>query len=357
MSHLYHTIVIGAGQAGLAAGYYLQRAGRDFLILDGHERVGDNWRQRWAGLRLFSPQRYNALPGLAPSGGEWHLPTRLELADYLEGYAQHFGLPLSLACTCARAQKDPNGYWTLTTSRGDYRTQRLVIATGAYRTPAIPGAVADTFPADVRQLHSSEVRDVADLADAATSVLVVGAGASGQQLTRLLAATGARVTLAGPKVPNLPRRLLHKDIYWWLYHSGMMTLRTDRYPGKLLLGNGGGDVTVGETPLPPTVNRVTTEIVSWREGSLRWHCHKTAPSPLPWPAAGTKGLVVWCTGYRNAYPWLPPAMLDEAGQPRRDGGRSTVYPEVTFLGLPNLRRPNSSLVGGVGADAAAVVSP
>ena len=355
MPHLHHTIVIGAGQAGLAAGYYLQQAGQDFLIIDGHERVGDNWRTRWAGLRLFSPQRYNALPGLPPPGGDWHLPSRLELADYLEDYAKHFSLPLNLACTCDHARKTDDGHWVLSTNKGELRARHLVVATGAYRTPKIPQAVADTFPATVEQLHSSEVRDPQALADENTDVLVVGAGASGQQLARLFAQTGAAVTLAGSEVGNLPRRFLGKDIYWWLYHSGMMRVPTDRFPGKQIFREDSGVVTVAEPALPPEIRRVKTHLVAYREGYLRWACRKTAPAATPWPTAGKKGLVVWCTGFANRYPWLPARMLGEDGQPLLDGARSAVFPEVVFLGLPNLRRPNSSLVGGVGADANAVL--
>jgi len=361
MPHLHHTIVIGAGQAGLAAGYYLKQADRDFMILDAHARVGDNWRERWEGLRLFSPQRYNALPGLPPPGGEWHLPSRLEVADYLEHYAGYFALPLTSHCTCVRAQivsgSELGGIWELETTQGTFRAQNIIVATGAYRTPWLPGAVADTFPGDVKQYHSSEIRDVADVADAGTAALLIGAGASGQQLSRLLLDRGTKVTLLGPKLGNLPRALLGKDIYWWLYKSGLITLRTDRGPGKWL-ANEAGDVTVAETCPEghPNFRRVQNHLVKYAPDGLRFRCEKTTPKPLPWPEAGTtRAIVIWCTGYRNAYPWLPAAMLDENDAPLLEQGRSTVYPEVTFLGLPNLRRTNSSLLGGVGEDARVLV--
>jgi len=364
VSQPLHTIVIGAGQAGLAAGYYLKQAGRDFMILDAHERVGDNWRKRWEGLRLFSPQRYNGLPGLAPPGGEWHLPSRLELADYLEGYARHFALPVRNNCTCVRAQIVAESgsraskvrTWEVTTGNGTFRAENLVVATGAYTTPVKPEAIADSFPPEIKQYHSSEIRDVTDIADKGADVLVVGAGASGQQLSRLLLKAGADVILAGPGMGNLPRTFMGKDIYWWLYKSGMLTLRTDRFPGKLLLNEGTGDVTVGEPELDPAVRRIKTHIARYSEGSLRCKCRKTAPEPIPWPAKGKKGIVIWCTGYRNRFPWLPAEMLDENEAPLLTDGRSSVYPEVSFLGLPNLRRPNSSLVGGVGEDAKALLT-
>jgi len=350
-----HTIVIGAGQAGLAAGYYLRQAGRDFLLLDANDRIGDNWRNRWDGLRLFSPQRYNHLPGLAPAGGDWHLPDRHEMADYLENYARHFALPVHLQCTCVRAQKTPAGHWTIETTDGTFRAHNLVVATGAYRTPWKPSAIADSFPAEIPQYHSSGIKDVATIAGPDTDVLVIGAGASGRQLSHLLLETGAGVTLAGPGVANLPRNFLSKDIYWWLYKSGMMTLRTDRFPGKVMIQKGAGDVTVGEPELPAAIRRIKTEIVRYHAGTLRCKCRKTAPKPVLWPAAGKQGVIVWCTGYRNAYPWLPAEMLDEVQTPLLASGQSTVYPEVSFIGLPNLLRPNSSLVGGVGEDARLLV--
>ncbi|WP_187270844.1 flavin-containing monooxygenase [Neolewinella aurantiaca] len=362
MPTIFHTIIIGAGQAGLAAGYFLKEAGEDFLILDAHERVGDSWRKRWEGLRLFSPQRYNALPGLTPPFGEWHLPSRLELADYLEDYARHFGLPVRNLCTCVRARikndspETGERTWEVTTNDGTFLTRNLIVATGAYSTPTKPEAIADSFPADIRQLHSSEIRNVADIADAETDVLVVGAGASGQQLSRLLLDTGASVTLAGPTMGNLPRSFLGKDIYWWLYNTGVITLRTDKFPGKLLLNDGAGDVTVGEPPLPAAIRRIKTHIARYSEGSLRCKCEKTAPDPIEWPKSGKKGVVLWCTGYKNLYPWLPTEMMDEDGRPLLDSGRSEKYPEVTFIGQPNLLRPSSSLVGGVGRDAKALLS-
>lgn len=355
---IHDTIVIGAGQAGLAAGYYLKQAGKDFILLDGHARVGDSWRQRWAGLRLFSPQRYNQLPGLPPPGGDWHLPDRLELADYLENYARHFALPVTSQCTCVRATRSAEvgeaAVWHLETTQGNFLTRELVVATGAYHTPSVPRAVADTFPAAVRQYHSSEIKSVEAIAAAGTSVLVVGAGASGQQLSKLLLEVGAKVTLAGPELGNLPRGLLGRDIYWWLYKSGLITLRTDRGPGKWL-ANSAGDVTVDETcPEGPNLLRVKNHVEKFTPDGLYFRCKKTTPTPLAWPES-EDAVVIWCTGYRNQWPWLPTEMMDADGCPLLNRGQSKIFPEVTFLGLPNLRRTNSSLVGGVGQDARALL--
>lgn len=358
-NRILHTAIIGAGQAGLAAGYYLRHLARDFIILDAHARVGDTWRQRWDGLRLFSPQRYNELPGMPPAGKPGYLPDHLEVADYLENYARHWRIPVRCGATvteCLPPQGE-NAFWTVRSNTEAVFARNLIVASGAYRTPAVPRAVAESFPAGFRQVHSSEIRDVNELADDRTDVLILGAGASGQQLSRLFHATGATVLLAGSKVPNLPRHLLGKDIYFWLYASGLMTARTDRFPGKLFASNGKGTVTVGEGPLPDggRFRRVRARLSKYESGTLIFAGKKKKPAPLPWPEGGRRPLVVWCTGFSNTYPFLPDAALDDNGSPHHIGGKHPRLPGLYFLGLPELTRPNSSLLGGVGKDAEQVV--
>ncbi|NJC26435.1 NAD(P)-binding domain-containing protein [Neolewinella antarctica] len=353
------TLIVGAGQAGLAAAYYLKQAKKDFLVIDAHARVGDSWRKRWEGLELFTPQRYNRLPGLTPPGGDRKLIDRLEAADYLEAYATHFSLPIQLHCTCVSAKKAAarGGYWRIETSTEVIEAKNLLLATGAYKDAYIPAQVSNTFPQYVKELHSSEVTSVEALINGPTSVLIVGAGASGQQLSRLCADAGAKVTLLGPKVSNLPRTLLGKDIYFWLYASGTMSLRTDQFPGKLLAPDGKGIVTVGEQPLPATIDRQPHHLQEYSDGRLRLRtADETYQELIPWPTPGHRGIVIWCTGYRNHYPFLPPELLDGAGDPAHRGGISTVDKSVAFLGLENLRRPSSSLLGGVGKDAGEVIT-
>ena len=98
----YDTVVIGGGQAGLTAGYYLSQQDESFVILDANDRVGDAWRKRWDSLRLFTPATFSALPGYRSRGRSWSYPTKDELADYLEDYAARFDLPVQTG-TVARA--------------------------------------------------------------------------------------------------------------------------------------------------------------------------------------------------------------------------------------------------------------
>jgi putative flavoprotein involved in K+ transport len=356
---IYHTAIVGGGQAGLSAGYFLRKAAKDFIILDANERVGDSWRKRFNGLKLFSPQRYNSLPGFPPPGGDWDMPDRLQFADYLENYANHFRLSVKGNTSLLEAVP-PLGdqtYWTLKTNNTAIFARHIVIATGAYRTPRVPQAVANTFPLGIQQLHSSEVRDVTDFANPSTSVLLLGAGASGQQIGRLCHEAGADVILAGNKVGNLPRRLLGKDIYWWLYKSGLMTMQIDSFLGKKMISSK-GEVTVAEAKIPDgdRFKRIKTSLVAYQDGKLSFDSKKAAPQDVAWPAAGKKGVIIWCTGYRNKYPFLPAEALNEAGHPIHEAGKSPLS-GLYYLGLPNLQRPDSSLIGGVGRDAKKVITP
>lgn len=354
------TLILGAGQAGLAAAYYLQQANQEFLLLDANDRIGDQWRRRWDGLSLFSPQRYNALPGWPPPGGPDYLPTRLEAADYLENYAAHYGFPIRMNQRVKRVSKADD--FLVETETDRFRADRVIVATGAYRTPYIPKIVQDAFPRDMPQRHAAEIADISEIGGPDASVLVVGAGASGLQLSRLLLETGAAVTLVGPKLGDLPRSILGKDIYWWLYKSGLITLRTDRGLGKLISGEM-GDVTVAEHPgelaKHPKLRRIVNHVERFGDDRIYFRCKQSDPDGLPWSPKKNRSLL-WCTGYRNRWDFLPEGSTGEDGETlhlRADAPfTSATHPGLHFLGLPKLRRMNSSLMGGVGEDARALIT-
>ena len=170
------TVVIGAGQAGLATGYHLQRAGRSFVILDSVARVGDGWRHQWDTLRLFSPAWADHLPGLPHPGPRWSYPTKDEFADYLESYAARFELPVRLGTRVSSVRPAGDGY-VVTTADARIECDNVVICTGTFgRTPRVP-SFADQLDPAIRQLHSSEYRRPGQLAEG--PVLVVGASHSG----------------------------------------------------------------------------------------------------------------------------------------------------------------------------------
>jgi putative flavoprotein involved in K+ transport len=174
------TVIVGAGQAGLALSCHLDRAGRRHAVADANARVGDSWRQRWDSLTLFTPRRYDALPGRPFPGDPDGHPGKDEVADYLEDYdAAYFGLPVRLNTSVTSVRPDPAGGFEVQTSTGTLTAARVVIAGGAFHTPRVPALAAGLAP-HVAQLHSSRYRRPGQLPH--PDVLVVGAGNTGVQI-------------------------------------------------------------------------------------------------------------------------------------------------------------------------------
>ena len=130
-------IVIGGGQAGLALGYHLAHQERRFTILDAGDAPAAVWRSRWDALTLFTPARYDALPGRALPGDPGHYPTRDEVVEYLTAYARDFELPVELNTRVRAVRAREHGYLVETDDRA-YEADQVVIATGPFQTPRIP---------------------------------------------------------------------------------------------------------------------------------------------------------------------------------------------------------------------------
>src|SRR5207247_2570078 len=138
----FDTIVIGGGQAGLSVGYYLKKRGRPFVILDANERIGGSWRTRtWDSLRLFTPARYDGLPGWPFPAPGWSYPTARETADYLEAYAARFELPVRTGMAVDRLMKDGDRY-VVECGERRFEAGNVVVATGFYGTPSVPAFAA-----------------------------------------------------------------------------------------------------------------------------------------------------------------------------------------------------------------------
>src|SRR5262245_53772678 len=179
----YDVAVVGAGQAGLAIGRALALQEKRFVILEAADSVGSAWRNRWDSLVLFTPRRFDALPGLAFPGDPDGHPTRDEVAAYLEGYAEHFELPVELSTRVRSLSKDTNGF-VLDADGSVIRADAVVVATGPFQAPVVP-SFASGLAADVFQAHSAGYRRPADLPEG--RVLVVGGGNTGFQIAKELA--------------------------------------------------------------------------------------------------------------------------------------------------------------------------
>lgn len=195
------TLIIGGGQAGLSAGYHLARRGIPFVILDANPRVGDSWRNRWDSLRLFTPNRFNGLPGMPFPGPRWALPTKDEFADYLESYAERFELPVRTGVEVERLTRKGDRF---VAAAGDRRLEadNVVVAMSSWQRPRLPQFASELDPRII-QLHASDYRNPGQLQEGGT--LVVGAGNSGAEIALDVAGT-RRVWLSGPDTGHLPFR-------------------------------------------------------------------------------------------------------------------------------------------------------
>ena len=333
------TLVIGAGQAGLAVGYYLASQGRDFLILDADERIGDGWRRRWDSLRLFTPARYSNLPGMkfpSPSGSStFYLPSKEEVADYLEGYAARFALPVRLSTRADSLTRVGNKY-IITAGTEAFEAEHVIVATGAFQTPRVP-VFSHELDRGITQIHSSEYRNHDQLRGGDT--LVVGAGQSGLEISTELAAS-RRTWLSGPKVRQLPQSVFGLDIFWWYYTSRVITRSG---AARRLRGKTGGGTTIGVAEADLAVSGVERVARTWGVKDGR-----------PLLADGRLmdvENVVWCTGYQPDYSWISLPVFGNDGDPIHSRGVTAGAPGLYFVGLHLQYRPNSALIGGVGADA------
>ena len=337
----FDTVVVGGGQAGLSVGYHLQQHDVDFVIVDAQQRVGDVWRNRWDSLRLFTPAKYSGLPGMPFPACSDHLPDKDEVADYLERYAERFDLPVRSG-TRAESLAHDGERWILRTSRGILEADNVVVATGPFQRPKVPAVAAHLDPG-IHQLHSSDYRSPFDLPDG--PVLVVGAGNSGAQIALELA-RHRPVWLAGRDTGHLPRRLLGRDLFDWIWPAARR-LTVDTRIGRRMRSSirGGGDalIDIPERVLADAGVRRVGRVEEARDGL-----------PVVDGATIRPAAIVWCTGFSADYSWIDAPVFDEHGWPRHRRGIAEDVAGLYFLGLRFQYRLTSSLVGGVGADAAFV---
>ncbi len=342
------TAIIGAGQAGLATAYHLQRLGRRCLILDGNARVGDNWRTHWDSLRLYSPAGYDGLPGMPFPAPRWSYPTKDQVADYLQAYADQFELPVRTLARVDRLEV-ADGRYLLQLGADRIIADNVVVATGTFgRTPNIPDLALELDPS-IRQLHSSEYRRPAQLKPG--RVLVVGAAHSGTDIAFEVAATHPTV-LAGRDTGEVPLRLdrwtirlVFPVIVFMASH--VLTRRTPmgRKALEEVRFHGGPNVRVKRSDLRDRgVERVLDRVTGVKDGR-------------PVLADGRLldvANVVWCTGFRQVFDWIDLPIFGADGWPREMRGVVPDAPGLFFCGLAFQYAFTSTVLPGVGRDAAYV---
>jgi putative flavoprotein involved in K+ transport len=337
-------VIVGGGQAGLAASYWATRAGLRHVVLDAAPRTGDTWRLRYDSLRLFTPRSHSQLPGLALPGEPSGLPTKDEMATYLEEYVRVHDLPVVRSARVESVRRGDERF-EVRTPNETVSARFVMVATGPFHKPRRPEWASRVPVRD--QLHSSAYRNPSDVPG--PRVLVVGGGNSGAQIAEELVEAGRDVTWSQSAPPRfVPQTILGRNLFWWLDRAGMLTAPGSSRRGRLLQRR--GDPIIG-TALPRLI----------RKGRVKLKPTATAPAVdgvrFEDGSAGRFDGIVWSTGFAPDFDLLHlPGALDEDGRPLHDSGVSRIDPRLMFLGLGWLTSRSSGLVGGVGADARRLVA-
>ncbi len=332
----YEVVVVGAGQAGLALGYSLADRSRRFAILDRAGSIAASWRGRWDSLTLFTPRRYDSLPGLPFPGDPDGYPTRDEVIAYLERYAETFGLPILLNSNVRRLTAG-DAQFLLEVDDRTVAADQVVVATGPFQTPYVPPA-AERLAPDVVQMHSTGYQRPSELPGG--TVVVVGGGNTGFQIAKELAATHNVSLSVGSRQTPLPQRFLGRDLFWWLTRSRLLDVTVASRLGSRLQNR---DTLIGSSPrelrrrygveVKPRVVEATERRVRFADGSEL-----------------AVDAVVWATGYLPDYSWIDLPVFDPDGRVRHRRGVTDV-PGLYFLGLTWQHTRGSALLGWVKDDA------
>jgi len=393
------TIIIGAGQAGLAMSRCLTERGVDHVVLE-RGRIAESWRsERWDSLRLLTPNWQSRLPGWTYRGPDPDgFMTATEVADHFDGYARSFQAPVRTGVAVLDLKRI-NGAYRVTTTQGEWLAASVVIATGHAQAPFLPSFAHRLSPA-IKQVAPMTYRNPGELPEG--GVLIVGASATGVQLAEEIQRSGRQVTLSVGRHTRLPRRYRGRDILWWMDRIGILEERAEdvpdleaarRQPSLQLAGRADGssldlgvlrdsgvrlvghlsDIANTEARFADNLDQTTeaadtklSRILARIEAFIVEHPqlaagdaepivrHSFGPSPtsIDLESSGI-ATVVWATGYIRRYPWLNVPVFDEHGEIRHDGG-VTPAPGLYVLGLRFLRRRNSNFIDGVGHDARAL---
>ncbi len=396
-------VVIGGGQAGLAASWHLTRRRVEHVVLERDVLAGSWRRQRWDSFCLVTPNWQCRLPGHSYAGADPDgFMLREEIITYLESFAGSFSPPLCENVSVTSVRGDGGAGFVLATDRGELHAGQVVLAVGGYHRPRYPAPAAE-FPEDITQLHSSTYRNPTSLPDGAA--LVVGTGQSGAQIAEDLHLAGREVHLCVGSAPRVARFYRGRDCVAWLEDIGHYRMPVEHHPEGLgarrepnhyVTGRGGGrdidlrafaldgmrlhghlheitgagvlsfagDLRRNLDAADATAERIKDTIDRWiADRGIEapsepryhppWEPDGDGSEPLDLRRAGVR-TVIWATGFRSDWSWVELPLLDDAGYPSHRRGISERVPGMYVLGLPWLHTWGSARFAGIDVDAAHV---
>ncbi|GFZ96552.1 putative oxidoreductase CzcO [Paenibacillus marchantiophytorum] len=331
-------VVIGGGQAGLSVGYYLHLEQREFVILDQSPEVGHSWSSRYDSLTLFTPRRYSALPGLPLPGDPWDYPTKDEIADYLRCYQDRFALPVQVETEVISLAYRKGRYY-VTTNKGTWIANQVVVATGPFQSPYVP-SFADSLSAAVLQMHTFDYRnpEMLPLAD----TLVIGGGNSGAQIALELSLSRQVYLSVSHNIQFMPYRFLGKSLFWWYELIGLLRKSPDSWVGRRF-----------QKKKDPLYGYELREAIASGRIKLLGRAVHAQGKQISFADGFSLEVdtILWATGFRMDYPWIhiPELASDHAGIEHERG--VTAIPGLYVVGLPWQSCRGSALIGWVHRDA------
>ena len=332
---IFDVIVIGGGQAGLAAGYHLRKTGLDYLILDGNRHAGGAWQRAWESLILFSPAAYSSLPGWQMPATEGYYPTRYEIIDYLSKYEARYNLPVKRPVEVKKVTKDGEVF-VLQTGEGKYYSRTVISATGTWHKPYIPEYPGRTEFTGL-QIHSAHYRNSDPFKG--MKVLVVGEGNSGAQILAEVSKVADTTWVTQKKPKFLDKSINGLELFLHATNEYFARKRGEKYvtPAEML-----GDIVM----VPNVQEAFTRNVYQPHQPFKRFYQHGVIwdnGNKSPFDA------VIWCTGFGYALDHLEPLdVIDQDGRIKTDGVRSSKEPGLWLVGYGNWTGFASATLIGVG---------
>jgi len=331
-------IIIGAGQAGLAMAYYLNKQKANYLIVDANSETGAPWLKRWDSLKLFTPSEFNNLPGMKFPHKKGHYADKYEVANYLKSYVTKFNIPIAFNQKVSSLKKEED-YFIVKGETQTYKAKNVVVATGPFHKPFTPSCHTKVAK-DILQIHSEHYKSPDQLQEGPT--LVVGAGDSGVQILNEIANSDRDVYFSGnTNIISIPQEILGKTLWWWFSRIGFLTAHKYSWIGRKL--SKGGQPVIG-TDVKTLFKKQNVTCVGRTldaEGkSITFEKQQ---------AENIKN-IVWATGFKPNFKWIDDIELDDSYYPKNYRGVSDIN-GLYFLGLPWLYTRGSATLGGVKKDA------